>query len=198
MTISGVGSGELLLNFTIQDTAPVFNGSYSYDLTDIHIPPINEFSVNSSNKMGYTYALPGVYIPGKPNNFTVSASNVKNLKIGVKKNQGSYENASMVFRPEYTRIWITSQIQADKSKKANITSDLLSPGSYQVKIFGDAAENVSRVNLTMTLIKKAIVNGAFNLSVNMTGFPSGKYKMSAKAINGSVKFDEINIGGFSL
>ena len=36
MRISGVGSGELLLNFTIQDTAPALDGSYSYDLVGIH------------------------------------------------------------------------------------------------------------------------------------------------------------------
>ncbi|MFB3765647.1 MAG: hypothetical protein ACE14P_10440 [Methanotrichaceae archaeon] len=198
MSISGVGSGELLLNFTIKDTAPVFYGSYSYDLVGIHIPPIEDFSISSLDKTGYSYTLPGVYIPGKPNNFTVSASKVKNLNIGVRKEQGSYENASMAFTPERTRIWITSQIEADSRGAAVITNDMISPGGYQIKIFGDAAENVSRVNLTMTLIKKVIVNGNFDIGVNMTGFPSGNYKMSAKAINGSVRFDEINIEGLSL
>ena len=71
-------------------------------------------------------------------------------------------------------IWVTSQILADKNDVATTTSDLLSPGSYDVKIFGDAAENVSQVNLTMTLIKKIIVNGRFNIGINTTGFPSGK------------------------
>lgn len=206
--VSGVGSGELLLNFTIQDTAPVFNGSYSYDLVGIHIPPItSNFNVsmpylrkNSIGKdvHGYAFDAGGIYIPALPNNFTVSASKVKNLNIGVKKDQGSYENTSMVFTPEYTRIWAISQIEADKDGTATTTSDWISPGSYQIKIFGDAAENVSEVNLTMTLIKKMIVNGRFNLSINMTGFPSGSYRMSAKAINGSVRLDEINLEGFSL
>jgi len=39
--ISGTGSGELLLNFTIHSITPVFSGSYSYDLADLHIPPIS-------------------------------------------------------------------------------------------------------------------------------------------------------------
>ena len=208
MMISGVGEGELLLNFTIQDTAPVLDGSYSYDLVGIHIPPISsDFNVSfpyigknpeGRDLEGYAYNAEGIYMPALPNNFTVTASKVKNLNIGVKKDQGSYENSSMVFKPEYTRIWVTSQIEAEKNGTAATTNSMISPGSYQIKIFGDAAENVSNVNLTMTLVKKVIVNGRFNVSVNMTGFPSGKCKMSAKAINGSVCFDEINLEGFSL
>ncbi len=194
MVISGIGAGELLLNFTIQDTAPVFDGSYTYDLVGIHIPPIEGFSVSNTNKKGgYSYTLPGIYIPGKPNNFTVSASGVKNLNIGVRKEQGSYKNWSMVFKPTFTRIWITSQTEANNNGTATTTNDMLSPGSYQIKIFGDAAENISKVKLTMTLIKKVIVSGAFNVNVNMTGFPSGSYKMNAKAINGSVQMDEIRL-----
>ncbi len=208
MRISGVGSGELLLNFTIQDTAPVFSGSYSYDLVGIHIPPISsDFNISypyirkniqGLDVSGYAYDAGGIFIPALPNNFTVSASKVNNLNIGVRKDQGSYQNSSMVWKPTFERIWVTSQSEADNNGTATITNDMLSPGSYQIKIFGDAAENVSRVDLTMTLIKKVIVKGSFNVSVNMTGFPSGKYKMSAKAINGSVRLDEINLEGFSL
>lgn len=193
MAISGIGSGELLLNFTIQDTAPVLNGSYTYDLSGIHIPPIESFNITSSNKTGYTYTLPGIYMPGKPNNFTVSASKVKNLNIGVRKNQGSSLDSSTIFKPEYTRIWIDSQIEANQNGTATTTSDLISPGSYQIRIFGDATENSSSVNLTMNLIKKVIINGRFNLDINMTGFPKGSYKINAKAVNGSVRFDGINL-----
>ena len=63
-----------------------------------------------------------------------------------------------------------------KNGTATTTNDMISPGSYEIKIFGDATENVSKVNLTMTLVKKLIVNGKFNVSVNMTGFPSGSIK----------------------
>ncbi len=196
--ISGRGTGELLLNFTIQDTVPVFSGSYSYDLVGIHIPPIETFNVSSSDKSGYSYSLSGVYLPGKPNNFTVTTSNVKNLNIGLKKLQGRYENTSMVWKGTYARIWVTSQIQADENSTATTTSDLLSPGVYQAKIFGDAADNATRVNLTMTLVKKIIVNGPFNLRINTTGFPSGDYTITAKALKGSFLLDEMTLEGFSL
>jgi hypothetical protein len=197
--ISGTGSGELLLNFTIHSTAPVYSGRYTCDLASIQIPPISSaFNVTITNEAGYSYLLPGVYIPGKPNNFTVSASKVKNLNIGLRKLQGSYENSSMVWKDRYTRTWITSQILPDKDSVATTTSDLLSPGSYQVKIFGDAAENVSQVNLTMALAKKIIVNGRFNIGINTTGFPAGDYSITAKALNGSFSLDEIKLEGSSI
>ena len=191
---SGAGSGEVLLNFTVHNTVPVFSGSYTYDLVGIHIPPIETFNVSSSDKSGYSYTFPSIYIPGKPNNFTVTASKVKNLNIGLKKLQGSYANSSMVWMGKYTRIWVTLQILADKNGAATTTSDLLSPGIYQVKIFGDAAENVTQVNLTMTLVKKIVVSGPFKLSLNTTGFPSGKYLITAKALNGTFSLDELAIG----
>jgi len=206
--LSGTASGELFLNFTINSIAPVFSGSYSYDLVGIHIPPISSsFSIsfpkgviqNIEGKKisGYAYEAEGIYMPASPNNFTVSASKVRNLNIGLKKLQGSYENSSRVWMGKSTRLWITSQIQADKNGTATTSSDLLSPGSYDAKIFGNAAENVSQVNLTMTLIKKIIVNGRFNLCINTTGFPSGTYSITAKALNGSFHLDELKLDGLS-
>jgi hypothetical protein len=104
----------------------------------------------------------------------------------------------MVWKGEYTRTWITSQILADENSVATTTSDLLSPGSYQVKIFGDAADNVSQVNLTMTLVKKMILNGRFNIGINTTGFPAGNYSITAKALNGSFCLDEIRLEDSSI
>ncbi|MCX6674248.1 MAG: hypothetical protein NTY37_10775 [Methanothrix sp.] len=190
MVISGICFGELLLNFTVSDTAPVFSGGYSYDIVGINIPPISSFNT-SSDKKGYSYSLPGVYIPGKPNDFIVSASKVKNLNIGLKKDPVKTST-------NLTRIWITSQVQADKNNVANATSDLLSPGRYQAKLFGDAAENVSQVNLTMTFVKKIIVNGRFNFSINTEGFPLGNYSINIEALNGSIRMDKLAVDGLLL
>jgi hypothetical protein len=197
-TISGIGSGELLLLFTIHSAASVFSGEYSYDLVGLHVPPIDVFNMTSTNEAGYSYSLPGVFIPGKPNDFSVSASPVKTLNIGVKKHQGSYENSSTIWAGKSPRVWITSQVIPDENGTATTSSDLLSPGAYQIKIFGDAAENASQVDLTMTLIKKLIVNGNFNLSINTTGFPSGSYDIEAKALNGSIYLDKIAVKGISV
>ncbi len=49
------------------------------------MPPISSNWTVTGTKNGYSYDLPGIRMPGKPNNFTVLASNVKNLNVGVKK-----------------------------------------------------------------------------------------------------------------
>ena len=51
MRISGVGSGELLLNFTIQDAASVLDGSYNYDLVGIYIPPMRASTIHKGQSM---------------------------------------------------------------------------------------------------------------------------------------------------
>lgn len=187
--ISGNGSGELLLTFQIKDTIPVLDGRYSYDVVDINIPPISTpFKVICLPSLGgRIYDLPNVTMTAKPNNFSVGAEKVKNLNIGLKKLQG-----------ERTRIWFTTQIEASENGTAITESDLISPGPYHAKIFGDAAENATQVNLTMTMVKKIIVDGRFDLGINTTGFSAGEYAIEAKALNGSFRFDEIALGGFSM
>ena len=184
--ISGNGSGELALTVTVKDTVPVYSGRYSYDIVGINVPPIS--TPWNRTTPGYGYEFPGVSIPGKPNNYTVTAAGVENLNIGLKQLRGNS-----------TRTWITTRIDAAEDGRATLETDLISPGSYyHVKIFGDAAENVSQVDLTMTLVKNIIVNGKFNLSIDTTGFPSADYSIALKALNGSFCFDEIGFDGLLL
>ena len=185
--LSGSGSGELLLTIEIRDSTPAFSSRYNIDLQGISIPPITTPWKVTGAKTGYTYDLPGIHMPDKPNNFTVAVQGAKNLNIGLKKLQGSYE-----------RIWITTQVVANEKGLATTSSDLLSPGVYHVKIFGDAAENATQVNLTMTLVKKIVVSGPFKLSLNTNGFPSGKYLITAKALNGTFSLDGLAIGDISI
>jgi hypothetical protein len=186
-TISGSGHGELLVTFTVRDTAPVSSGRYSLDIVDIKIPPISTPMTIRGSKTGYSYDLPGLFMPNKPNNFTIQAVGVKNLNVGLKKPQG-----------EKIRTWVTAQVLAEDDAIATAETDLISPGSYHVKIFGDAAENVTVVDLTMTMEKKLIIDGKFGLAINTTGFPSGDYSIAAKAVNGSFSLDEISIAGLSI
>jgi hypothetical protein len=199
-TVSGSGNGELILTITINKSLPVFSGKYSFDVDGINIPPISSgFTVAPSTGLkGYAYDLEGIYLPGKPNNFTVSAKGVKNINVGLKKLQGSYQNSSMVWKSKSTRIWVTTQIPADKNGLATADSDLISPGVYQAKIFGEAADNVSQVDLSMTMVKKIVMKGKFNLAINTTGFPAGNYSITAKAINGSLSLDELAVDGMSI
>lgn len=189
--ISGVGAGELTLTAVITHTVPVLSGMYSYNIAGINIPPISAPAKITGSKYGYSYNFTDVYMPNKPNNFTVSASKVRNLNIGLKKDP-------VAGGLNFTRVWVTSQILADDSGRATTESDLLSPGRYQFMLFGDAAANTSQVDLTMTLVKKIIVNGRFNLAINTSGFPSGDYSITASALNGSFSLDELTVGGLSV
>ncbi len=189
--ISGVGTGELTLTAVITHTVPVLSGVFSYNIAGINIPPITVPMKITGSKYGYSYNFSDIYMPSKPNNFTVSAYGVRNLNIGLKKDpvKGGLN---------FTRVWVTSQILADNNGTATTQSDLLSPGRYQFMLFGEAAENVSQVDLTMTLVKKVIVNGRFNLAINTSGFPTGDYSISATALNGSFNLDEITVGGLPV
>ncbi len=186
--LSGIGYGELLLTISIQTVVPASSGTYSYDLIGINVPPISTpWQVNGSD-YGYSYNLTGIYIPGKPNDFIVSASGVKNLNVGLKKLpvKGGIST---------TRIWVTAQSQADDHGLASAETDLLSPGNYHAKIFGNTAENITDVDLTLTAVKKVFVNGSFDLMINTTGFPPGDYSIDVKALNGSFSLDEISVEG---
>ncbi len=183
--LSGSGKGELLLVVSIQTVLPTFSGRYMYDIVGLNMPPISnssEVKIMGSKTNGYNLSMPGVFIPGKPNNFTVAASKVKNINVGVLKLQGELE-----------RTWVSAQFMADATGTARAESDLISPGgSYHVKIFGDASDNETSVNLTMSIEKKLVIDGPFDLVINTTGFPAGSYRINAKALNGSFSFDEID------
>ena len=157
--ISGVGKGEISLIVSFTDKIPTFFGRYSYDLI-------------------------GINIPQKPNTFTITSSDVKNLKVGVKKIQDSK-----------IRTWITQTVAASEGI-ATVQSDLPSPGNYHVKIFGDAADGASEVGLELTATKMIPVNGTFSLSVDISGFPTGKYSVRAEADTGY--FTDLMLDGLPL
>ncbi len=187
--ISGTGYGELLMTIIIKTSVPASSGTYDYDLIGVNIPPISTpWQVTSSDESGYSYTLGNVYIPGRPNNFTVSAAGVKNLNVGLKKlpAKGGINT---------TRIWVTAQTQADLHGLASAETDLLSPGNYHAKIFGDTAENTTKVDLTLSAVKKISINGSFDLLINTTGFPAGDYSFDVKALNGTFRLDEISVWG---
>lgn len=183
--LSGSGKGEILLTISVNRSLPVFQGRYSDDIVGISMPPLASNWTVTGSKDGYSYDLPGVNMPRKPNNFTVLARGVKNLQIGVRKEPTNYAN--------FTRAWISAQATAGSDGKATIDNDMISPGRYHFKVFGDAAENVSQVALEMKVVKKLVIDGSFKLALNTTGFPSGNYSFNARGLNGSIGLDEIDL-----
>jgi hypothetical protein len=193
--ISGSGTGEVLLTICIKKILPVSLGRYNLNIAGIHIPPINSPFCISSSKYGYSYNSENTYLPNKPNDFSIKACGVANLNIGLKKLQGSYENSSNVWKSLKTRTWVSQTSRADDHGVAIATSDLISPGIYDARLFGDAERNATHVELTLSLIKKVIVNGRFHLGINLTGFPQGNYSIGGRALNGTLKIDEISVEG---
>jgi hypothetical protein len=183
--LAGSGKGEFLLTIMIKSTLPVFQGRYSEDIVGVNMPPISSNWTIEGSERGYSYNLPGIYMPNKPNNFTILARGVKNLHVGVRKDPTNPIN--------FTRAWISAQAVAGADGTASIDNDMISPGRYLFKVFGDAAENVSQVALEMKVVKKLLIDGRFRLSLNTSGFPSGNYSFSAKALNGSMRLDEIEM-----
>lgn len=183
--LSGSGRGELLITFGVNTTVPVYEGVYSYDIPNLRMPPLDSPYEVKGSKTGYEYELPGITVPRKPNDFTVTVLGARDLSVGLKKLQG-----------ERTRTWVSSQVQADRDGKATITSDLISPnGVYHVKIFGRAQDNVTAVQLVMTLVKKVVVSGRFSIGVNTSGLPSGDYTLDVRALNGTFRLDSLSYGG---
>lgn len=183
--LSGSGKGEILLTISVKRSLPVFQGRYSDDIVGISMPPLASNWTVTGSKDGYSYDLPGVHMPKKPNNFTVLARGVKNLQIGVRKDPTNYAN--------FTRAWISAQATAGSDGTATIDNDMISPGRYHFKVFGEAAENVSQVALEMKVVKRLVIDGSFKLALNTTGFPSGSYSFNARALNGSMGLDEIDL-----
>ena len=187
-SLSGEGKGEILLTIRLSSVLPVFHGRYSMDIVGVKMPPISSNWTVTGSRNGYSYDLPGIHMPGKPNNFSVQAENVKNLNVGVRKEPAKGST-------NITRTWVSTRANAGKDGVAMIDNDMISPGSYQFKIFGDAADNATEVTLAIEVTKELMINGRFNLAINTSGFPTGNYSINAKAINESARFSEIILGG---
>ena len=114
----------------------------------------------------FEYVLEDVKIPEGFNNlFKVEASGVKNLNVRVKM-----------------MIWITKSSEAS-GNTATVSQSNVPPGTYTIKIDGDAGEGVSQVNLKITAFQEieADSNGDFSYSYNTKSIPPGDF--------------EINVGG---
>ena len=98
---------------------------------------------------------------GFNNLFTVEAKGAKNLNVRVK----------MV-------LWVTKSSKAS-GDTATVSQSNVPPGTYKIKIDGNAGEGVSEVNLKITAFQKikADSNGNFSYSYNTTAVPPGNFEV---------------------
>ncbi len=119
------------------------------------------------SKGKFEYNLKDVKIPeGFNNYFTVEAIGAKNLNVRVK----------MV-------LWVTKSSEASEDT-AIVSQSSVPPGTYKIKIDGNAGEGVSEVNLKITAFQgiKADSNGNFSYSYNTKAVPPGDFEIKVGGI----------------
>ncbi|KKG00540.1 hypothetical protein [Methanosarcina mazei] len=110
----------------------------------------------------FEYILEGVKIPeGFNNRFTVHASDARNLNVRVKM-----------------LIWVTKSSEAS-GDTATVTQSSVPPGTYQIKMDGDARGGVSTVNLKITAVQRITADseGDFSYSYNTKSVPPGDFEI---------------------
>ncbi|WP_052725695.1 PKD domain-containing protein [Methanosarcina barkeri] len=121
------------------------------------------FEKNVSVSEGeYEYSLQNVSVVNELGNlFTVEATGVNNLNVRAKK-----------------VIWLTKSANAS-GDTAIVSRSNIPTGTYQIRIDGDAKEEVSEVNLKITASQtiQADSNGNFSYSYNTTAFPPGDFEV---------------------
>lgn len=97
----------------------------------------------------------------KPNRFTVTARNVKNLNAGAK-----------LF------IWITKSFQASSGQMTLSQADV-PPGTYDLKMFGEAMSGSSKVTVEVVAETTVTANsqGKYNMVIDTFGIPAGTYRI---------------------
>lgn len=152
ITISGKASPRELIHFksSLSLELPVAGGQY-------------EFATR-------------VQIPRKPNRFTVSVRDVKDLNAGVKLG-----------------IWLTKRFETSGGT-ASLSHADVPEGDYDLKMFGEALPGVSHVpvDVVAETTVEADANGIYSIAIDTSGVPSGVYR-----IEGAGDSKTIRLGGSS-
>jgi len=124
----------------------------------------------------YEYRLSGVNIPSTPNSFTIRAVNVKNLYVSVK--------VLLLF-------WVTKGVEA-KNGVAAISRGNVPAGTYDVAIYGDAAEGASKVTIQITASTRILTdkNGNYEYSYDTRSIPPGKFTVRVGGVTRTVTLYE--------
>jgi hypothetical protein len=128
----------------------------------------------------FEYILEDVKIPDGFNNvFKVEANGAENLNVRVK----------MV-------VWVTKSSEAS-GNTAIVSQSSVPPGTYRIKIDGDAREGVSNVNLKITAFQgiEADSDGEFSYSYGTKAIPSGDFELKVGGITKIVTIESEETSG---
>ncbi|MEM2925129.1 MAG: hypothetical protein QXJ68_05520 [Methanocellales archaeon] len=122
----------------------------------------------------YVYRLYSVHIPPGENSFTVIARNTKNLQVSVK-----------------FLIWITKGSDAVNGT-AIVSQSNVPEGTYDIKIYGDAADGAIVVELDIIASKPVVADneGNFELNVLTNGVPPGLFTLKAGDVERTIILSE--------
>ena len=150
------------------DTLSIKGGASPQEEIDVFVTFEKTVPVSGGE---FEYILEDVKIPGGLNNlFKVEARGAKNLNVRVK----------MI-------LWVTKSSEAS-GDTATVSQSNVPPGTYMIKIDGDAGEGVSKVNLKITAFQgiEADSNGDFSYSYNTKAVPSGDFEIKVGDITKEV------------
>lgn len=150
------------------DTISIKGGASPGENVDVFVTFEKTVPVSSGK---FEYTLEDVKIPGGLNNrFTVEARGAKKLNVRVK----------MV-------IWVTKSSEASGGT-ATVSQSSVPPGTYMIKIDGDANEGISNVDLKITAFQgiESDSNGDFSYSYNTKAVPSGDFEIKVGDITKKV------------
>ena len=142
---------------------------------DAVLQPSITFKKDASVADGkYEYRLYGIKIPSGQNNFAVTARNTENLNIRVK-----------------VLLWWTRSADA-VSGTATVSQGNVPPGTYDIRIDGDAADGASSVSLTITASSKitADSSGNFEYKYASSGIPPGDFTLKAGGVTRTITLSE--------
>jgi hypothetical protein len=128
----------------------------------------------------FEYIFEDIKIPEGFNNiFKVEATGVKNLNVRVKMG-----------------IWMTKSSDAS-GNTAVVSQSNVPPGTYTMKIDGDAAEGASEVNLNIQASQgiEADSNGKFSYSYNTEDIPSENFNLKVGDITKEITIQPEGISG---
>lgn len=149
-TPSEVAPGEQITitgNATPGETVSI-QGNFQMDL------PVNPDG-------SYEFRTNSIWIPQKPNAFSVTADNVQDLILGVK-----------------FMVWLSYPVQATNGTAAIYQKDV-PPGNYDIRVSGKALEGSKIVPFKVSAKTTAKANheGKYSLKINTQGVPAGDYFM---------------------